>query len=1039
MAAPLVSGKDFFELVKAIGESKSKQEEDRIIAEEVVYLKKAVPQNTNKKKMKELVVRAMYVEMLGQDASFAYMKIVELCASTNIVHKKVGYLAASLCLSTGHEFRLMLINRIQQDMKSTNQLEACAALSAVCKLVTEDMIPAVIGDVVALMRHEMDAVRKKAMGALHRLYQMDKACVQDHVDKVRRTLCDKDPAVMGAALGLILDLCRDNAAAFKDLVPSLVSILKQITEHKLPKDFDYHRIPAPWIQMHILRILAVLGRGDQASSEGMYEVLADVMHRADTGINVGYAIVYEVVNTVTTIYPNPLLLDAAATSISRFIRSDSHNLKYIGIKGLAAIVKDHPKYAADHQMAVIDCLEDPDETLKRKTLDLLYRMTNSVNVVFIADKLLLFLSTATDDYFRTELVGQLTQCAERFAPSNTWYVRTMIRVFELAGDKVQLSVAQTLMQLIADGADSNDDDEDEDGEGGAGARSRDDELRREAVEDFLLLVGPGKSKLPEMLAQTLAWVLGEYGYLSASTSMERIIDSLCSLAHESGEPATVAHVVTAIMKLVAQTGTCPQRAAQLIRHFSSSVSLDVQQRCLEFVALLQHSETMVDVLPVDASCEDIDVDDRLSFLDGFVQQALAAGAVPYSPPQRGDDEDDEPVAKVAGLRMSPYDMPVLPVSAPALGIMSSGSTGPPLPSTPGISSPAPIQPSQGNQLLNTRGVGAVWGRKMDPPISAATGGAAGAAAGSSSTAAAAASTSMPSTPTIVSSTPSSSSTATTPATPATTTGPRVLTDKEKMAAALFGGVATDSDAKAAPKRRALGTPVSTWGTESGQPAARAPSPAVHADAAVDLLDMMQAEDSATPPPPMPPPAVPLAAAAHARELSILHGLEATPLAPPPPVPASAPPAPGLADVFAGLTMDAPAATATLAPLVPTAYPAGPTGAAPATGSTPLRLSTAEFGKRWGGCPSELKQSVSCSVRSLEALRTAVPPCFAHVESISASAEAIFAAADAGGGAVLVHVKLLAAKHAADVTIKAASKETCAAEAAVVTLALQSHL
>ena len=54
-------------------------------------------------------------------------------------------------------------------------------------------------------------------------------------------------------------------------------------------------------------------------------------------------LVYETVRTVTSIYPNPLLLDTAATAISRFIRSESHNLKYIGIKGLAAIVNDHPK------------------------------------------------------------------------------------------------------------------------------------------------------------------------------------------------------------------------------------------------------------------------------------------------------------------------------------------------------------------------------------------------------------------------------------------------------------------------------------------------------------------------------------------------------------------------------------------------------------------------------------------------------------------------------------------------------------------------
>lgn len=82
---------DFFGFVKAIGESKSKQEEDQIISEEVLFLKKKLTeQNIPKKKMKEILARAIYIEMLGQDASFVYIKSVELCASTSITQKKIG-------------------------------------------------------------------------------------------------------------------------------------------------------------------------------------------------------------------------------------------------------------------------------------------------------------------------------------------------------------------------------------------------------------------------------------------------------------------------------------------------------------------------------------------------------------------------------------------------------------------------------------------------------------------------------------------------------------------------------------------------------------------------------------------------------------------------------------------------------------------------------------------------------------------------------------------------------------------------------------
>lgn len=85
--------------------------------EEVAFLKKVIPEkNISKKKMKELVIRSLYVEMLGQDASFAYIKVVELCASTNILqvnlycflHKAVTLATTSSYLQLKIYFNLMV-------------------------------------------------------------------------------------------------------------------------------------------------------------------------------------------------------------------------------------------------------------------------------------------------------------------------------------------------------------------------------------------------------------------------------------------------------------------------------------------------------------------------------------------------------------------------------------------------------------------------------------------------------------------------------------------------------------------------------------------------------------------------------------------------------------------------------------------------------------------------------------------------------------------------------------------------------------------
>ena len=231
-------------------------------------------------------------------------------------------------------------------------------------------------------------------------------------------------------------------------------------------------------------------------------VLFEVMRRADTGINISFAVTYECVRTVCEIYPNDMLLDAAASAITQFITSDNHSLKCIGVDGLSEIVQDNPKYAAAHQMTVMDCLDDPDEALKRKTIALLFHMTNPVNAEVIVDKLLEFLKKSTDVFLRKDLATRIVDLCDKFSSSNLWYIETMTQVLEVAGTLLRSDAAETLMLMLSEGADEDDE-------------ADDDDMRTFACEMFIDLLD--NSVLPKILLTVVCWTLGEYSYSSAKT------------------------------------------------------------------------------------------------------------------------------------------------------------------------------------------------------------------------------------------------------------------------------------------------------------------------------------------------------------------------------------------------------------------------------------------------------------------------------------------------------------------------------------------
>ncbi|KAG4403612.1 hypothetical protein GLYMA_01G153200v4 [Glycine max] len=583
--------KEFLDLIKSIGEARSKAEEDRIVLREIETLKRLLNDaDTPKRKIKEYIIRLLYVEMLGHDASFGYIHAVKMTHHDALLLKRTGYLAVTLFLSDDHDLIILIVNTIQKDLASDNYLVVCAALNAVCRLINEETIPAVLPRVVDLLNHSKDAVRKKAVMSLHRFYLKSPSSVSHLLSNFRKRLCDNDPGVMGASLCPLFNLVSDDVHSYKDLVVSFVNILKQVAEHRLPKTYDYHQMPAP------------------------------------------------------------------------FIQSDSHNLKYMGIDALGRLIKLSPHIAEQHQLAVIDCLEDPDDSLKRKTFELLYKMTKSSNVEVIVDRMIDYMISISDDHYKTYIASRCVELAEQFAPSNHWFIQTMNKVFEHAGDLVNIKVAHNLMRLIAEGFGEDDD-------------AADSQLRSSAAESYLRIIG--EPKLPSVFLQVICWVLGEYGTADGKYSASYISGKLCDIAEAySNDENVKAYAISALLKIYAFEVAAGRKVdilsecQSLIEESLASHSTDLQQRAYELQALIGLDVQAVEtIMPRDASCEDIEVDKNLSFLNGYVQQSLERGAKSYIPEDvrtgmgnmNNFRSQDHHETLQHGLRFEAYEVPKAPM------------------------------------------------------------------------------------------------------------------------------------------------------------------------------------------------------------------------------------------------------------------------------------------------------------------------------------------------------------------------------------------
>ncbi|XP_075064094.1 AP-4 complex subunit epsilon-1 [Mixophyes fleayi] len=679
-------------LIRNITALSSRQEEEKLIQQELANLKTTVSSpNTTLRQMKECMVRLIYCEMLGYEAPFGYIHAIKLAQQGNLLEKRVGYLAVSLFLHENHELLLLLVNTVLKDLQSTNLVEVCMALTMVSQIFPREMIPAALPLIEDKLQHSKEIVRRKAVLALYKFYLIAPTQVQHIHEKFRKALCDRDVGVMAASLHIYLQVIKDNPSGYKDLTSSFVTILKQVVGGKLPVDFNFHSVPAPWLQIQLLRILRLLGKDDPGASKLIYDVLDESLRRAEINHNITYAILFECVQTIYTIYPKSDLFEKAAKCIGKFVLSPKINLKYLGLKALTYVIQHDPNLALQHQMTIIECLDHPDPIIKRETLELLYRITNDRNVTVIVQKMLEYLKQTEDTYTVIALAGKIADLAEKYSPNNQWFVETMNVVFSIGGDMVHPDIPNNFLRLLAEGFA----DEKEDGQ-----------LRLYAVQSYLALLEMENVHYPQRFLQVISWVLGEYAYLAKHIPIELIISKLHNVIQQSSVTSeTKAWIMAAITKLVAIISHS-SLVDKLIQEFSTCLDTAMRQQACELKALREDKPLMQKLFPLNSSCEDVLVDASLSFLDGYVAEALSKGAAPYKPRHQ---RQEEKLSREKALNLEPYGLCFSP-SLPTVGL-ADGHSPSAISVISEISGNSAETGQKGENRLKMDGVRKVWGKE----------------------------------------------------------------------------------------------------------------------------------------------------------------------------------------------------------------------------------------------------------------------------------------------------------------------------------------
>ncbi|KAK9065257.1 hypothetical protein SSX86_016640 [Deinandra increscens subsp. villosa] len=331
----------------------------------------------------------------GIDMSWAAFHAVELTSSPSFLHKKTGYLAASLSFRPSTDVLLLLTNQLRKDLSSTNQHEVSLALECLSVICTPDFARDLTPDIFVLLTSSKSFIRKKSIACLLMVFSQYPDAVRVCFKRLVENLESGDSAqTLAATVSVFCELASKEPRSYLPLAPEFYRILVESRNN--------------WVLIKVLKIFAQLAKLEPRLAKKVVEPICDHIKRSEAK-----SLVFECVRTiVSSFHEYEFAVKLAVAKIREFLLDSDLNLRYLGLQGLLLVAPNHLWAVLENKEVVIKSLSDVDRNIKLEALRLVMSMVSDDNVVEIC-RVLIGYALKSDPEFCNEILRSILSTCSR--------------------------------------------------------------------------------------------------------------------------------------------------------------------------------------------------------------------------------------------------------------------------------------------------------------------------------------------------------------------------------------------------------------------------------------------------------------------------------------------------------------------------------------------------------------------------------------------------------------------------------------------------